>query len=185
MARIEIVYYSGTGNTAKLADLIGETSGARTWPLPEDGTCGPEMWEALDKADAILFGSPTYMGGAAWQFKRFADETGERWYNRDWQDKLAGGFTASGSTNGDKGECLSYFITLANQHGMIWVSLGQSSPPSRSNPDTATNWTGGNGGVMAVAGRKGMPEGDLQSARDFGARVQRLAEVFVRGRANS
>ncbi|MDF5806735.1 NAD(P)H-dependent oxidoreductase [Pseudomonas aeruginosa] len=27
------------------------------------------------EADAIVFGSPTYMGGPAWQFKKFADAT--------------------------------------------------------------------------------------------------------------
>lgn len=176
MPKIEIVSYSATQNTSKLARLIAGTSGGRVWSLPETGETTQDMWDALDAADAILFGSPTYMGGPAWQFKRFADETGERWFNRDWQDKLAGGFTTSSSTNGDKGECLSYFITLANQHGMIWVSLGQSSPPSRGNNETATNWTGGNGGVMAIAGRHGMPEGDTQSARDYGARVLRLTQ---------
>ncbi len=179
MPKIEIVSYSGTGNTTELAKLIAAECGARIWELPHDGTVKDKMWDALDAADAILFGSPTYMGGPAWQFKRFADATGERWYNRDWQDKLAGGFTTSGSTNGDKGECMSYFITLANQHGMIWISLGQSSPPSRSNPQTATNWSGGNGGVMAIAGRDGMPEGDLQSAKDYGARVLTLTKRFV------
>lgn len=178
MSKIEIVSYSSTGNTAQLANLIAETCRGRVWALPDDGTCSDAMWDALDAADAILFGSPTYMGGPAWQFKKFADETGERWSNRDWQDKLSGGFTTSSSTNGDKGECLSYFITLANQHGMIWLSLGQASPPSRSNSETASNWTGGNGGVMAIAGRHGMPAGDMQSARDYGARVARLTKRF-------
>lgn len=178
MPSIEIVSYSGTGNTTKLAETIAEPSGARLWTIPHDGETKTKMWAALDDADAILFGSPTYMGGPAWQFKRFADATGERWYRRDWQDKLAGGFTTSISTNGDKGDCLSYFITLANQHGMLWISLGQSSPPSRDNSDTATNWTGGNSGVMAIAGKDGMAEGDLQSAKEYGARVKRLTDRF-------
>ncbi len=179
MPNIEIVSYSGTGKTTELAEIIAEAADARLWTLPHDGETKKKMWDALDDADTILFGSPTYMGGPAWQFKRFADATGERWYNRDWQDKLAGGFTTSGSTNGDKGECLSYFITLANQHGMIWVSLGQNSPPSQTNTDTATNWTGANGGVMAIAGPGGMPQGDLQSARAYGQRVKQLTERFA------
>ncbi len=179
MPNIEIVSYSGTGNTTRLAETIAQACGARIWTIPHDGEVKRKMWGALDDADTILFGSPTYMGGPAWQFKRFADATGDRWYNRDWQDKLAGGFTTSSSTNGDKGECLSYFITLANQHGMIWVSLGQSSPPSRATPQTATNWTGGNGGVMAITGREGLPEGDLQSAHDYGTRVKQLTDRFT------
>jgi len=43
--------------------------------------------------------------------RRFADASSGRWEKRGWQDKLAGGFTTSGSTNGDKGECLSSFMT--------------------------------------------------------------------------
>lgn len=180
MPKIEIVSYSGTGNTTKLAEIIAQASGGRVWSLSRDGEGRPAMWQALDDADAILFGSPTYMGGPAWQFKRFADASAGRWEKRSWQDKLSGGFTASGSTNGDKGECLSYFITLANQHGMIWASLGQTSPPSRDSTDSATNWTGANGGVMAIAGRGGFPEGDLKSATAYGARIKALAARFER-----
>ncbi|HCE6610029.1 TPA: flavodoxin family protein [Pseudomonas aeruginosa] len=34
----------------------------------------------LVEADAIVFGSPTYMGGPAWQFKKFADATSKPWF---------------------------------------------------------------------------------------------------------
>ena len=51
--------------------------------------------EALDAADAIIFGSPTYMGMASWQFKKFADATSKRWFTSAWKDKVAGGFTIS------------------------------------------------------------------------------------------
>ncbi len=180
MPKIEIASYSGTGNTTELAGLIAQASGGRVWSLPHDGDGKPAMWEALDVADAILFGSPTYMGGPAWQFKRFADASSGRWDKRSWQNKLAGGFTASGSTNGDKGECLSYFITLANQHGMIWVSLGQASPPSRANDAEQMNWTGGNGGVMAIAGRGGLPKGDILSVQAYGTRIKELTQRFQR-----
>ena len=180
MPKIEIVSYSGSGNTTKLAKRIAKASGGRVWSLPHDGETKPAMWQALDAADAILFGSPTYMGGPAWQFKRFADATGDRWEERRWQDKLAGGFTVSSATNGDKGECLSYFITLANQHGMLWVSLGQPSPRSRSSDEAQMNWSGGNGGVMAIAGRGGLPEGDILSATAYGTRVKELAHRLKR-----
>ena len=30
-------------------------------------------WDRLKAADAIIFGSPTYMGSVSWQFKKFAD----------------------------------------------------------------------------------------------------------------
>lgn len=79
----------------------------------------------LDASDAIIFGSPTYMGGPAAQFKAFADATGERWYLRKWADKLAAGFTVSGGPSGDKLQTLHYFFTLAMQHGMVWFGLNE------------------------------------------------------------
>jgi NAD(P)H dehydrogenase (quinone) len=42
-----------------------------------------------------------------------------------WADKLAAGFTNSGSQNGDKQNTLLQFVTFAAQHGMLWVNLGQ------------------------------------------------------------
>ncbi len=47
-----------------------------------------KFMESLQMADAILFGSPTYMGGAAAQFKAFADFTSETWFAEAWKDKL-------------------------------------------------------------------------------------------------
>ena len=43
MPNIEIVSYSGTGNTSALAKLIAQTAQARVWELPQDGEAKPEM----------------------------------------------------------------------------------------------------------------------------------------------
>ena len=187
MPRIAIVYASTYGHTARQAQAV--IDGARdhadvsSWQLPEDGSLPDDIWEDLEAADAIIFGGPTYMGGPPWQFKKFADATSEIWLNRSWQDKLAGGFTTSASTVGDKGETLSYFITLANQHGMLWVSLGQVSPNEKKHGPKDMNWTGGNGGAMAIAPSDAAPEtapgeGDLASAFAYGARIAQLASRF-------
>lgn len=186
MAKIEIVYFSGYGHTERLAQAVAEGAGsdARLWKLAEDGTLPEEAWEALDAADAILYGSPTYMGGPAWQFKRFADDSSKRWFTRDWQDKLAGGFTNSASTNGDKGATLAYFNTLAAQHGQIWVSLGQAPANTLASTPDDINWGGGSVGVTAISPSDSSPEqgprpGDLDSARAFGARVTELTRRFA------
>jgi NAD(P)H dehydrogenase (quinone) len=105
------------------------------------------VFAQLDASDAIIFGSPTYMGGPAAQFKAFADATGERWFKSAWRDKLAAGFTVSSSPSGDKFSTLQYFHTLAMQHGMIWIGLGEM--PMQPN---GVNRLGGFGGAMAQAG---------------------------------
>ena len=58
-----------------------------------EGLLSDDDWAALNAADAIVFGSPTYMGNVSWQFKRFADATSKAWFTRAWQDKLFAGFT--------------------------------------------------------------------------------------------
>jgi hypothetical protein len=68
-------------------------------------------------ADAIVFGSPTYMGSVSWQFKKFADASSKPWFAQEWKDKLFAGFTNSASMNGDKFSTLTYLFTLAMQHG--------------------------------------------------------------------
>ena len=38
-----------------------------------------QHWDRLDAADAIVFGTPTYMAGPSAQFKAFMDSTSQRW----------------------------------------------------------------------------------------------------------
>ena len=102
-------------------------------------------------------GSPTYMGMASWQFKKFADVTSKRWFTSAWKDKVAGGFTISASPSGDKLSTIQYFITLAMQQGMIWV--GQ---PTMN--DGTINRIGSYSGLMAQVGptspAEDIPQGD-------------------------
>ncbi|GFE65751.1 flavodoxin family protein [Litoreibacter roseus] len=184
MAKVEIVFFSAEGHTARQAKAVADGArghaDVRVWSLDADGNIPDMLWETLEKADAIIFGSPTHMGGPAWQFKKFADLSSEVWHQRGWQNKLAGGFTTSASTNGDKNETLNYFITFANQHGMLWVSLGQPAANKQENGPDDMNWTGANGGAMAISPANSDPSeaprsGDLESARAYGARIAQMA----------
>lgn len=181
MAKIEIVYFSGFGHTTKQAEAIAQGAGrdARLWQVPQDGIMPQDAWTALDAADAIIFGSPTYMGGPAWQFKRFADESSKRWMSQDWADKLMGGFTNSASTNGDKGTTMLFLATLAAQHSGLWVSLGQMPANTMDSTPEHSNWGGGSMGPLATSPSdstqdQGPRVGDLDSARQYGARFLKL-----------
>jgi NAD(P)H dehydrogenase (quinone) len=87
------------------------------------------------------------MGGPAGQFKTFADATAGKWFASAWRDKLAAGFSVSNSPSGDKFSTLQYFFTLAMQHGMIWIGLGEM--PMQAN---GINRLGSFSGVMGQAG---------------------------------
>ena len=129
-----------------------------------------EVFAKLDASDAIVFGSPTCMGGPAAQFKAFADATGGRWFASAWRDKIAGGFTVSMGPSGDKLSTLHYFFTLAMQHGMVWI--GQSEMPLQP---SGVNRLGSSSGVMGQAAQEPPDvtpnEGDKLTGELFGARV--------------
>jgi len=124
MSKIAVVFHSGYGHTRRVAEYVAEGAGAELLAIDAEGNLPDGGWEKLADADAIIFGTPTYMGGASWQFKKFADASSKPWFGRVWQDKVFGGFTNSASMNGDKGATMFGLQTLASQHGGIWVSLG-------------------------------------------------------------
>src|SRR5262245_31628972 len=97
MSNIAIVYHSGFGHTKALAEAVAKgaetVSGAKVSLIE---VTEAEAREAeLDVADAIIFGSPTYMGGVSAEFAKFKDWTAKRWMDGRWRDKLAAGFTVS------------------------------------------------------------------------------------------
>ena len=190
MINVSIIHFSGSGHTTKLAEAV--TQGAASIPgvqanliaiNGEDIIKGRYQNDAvlaqLDASDAVVFGSPTYMGGPAAQFKAFADATGERWYRSAWRDKLAAGFTVSSGPSGDKLSTLHYFFTLAMQHGMVWVGF-----PETPMNDKGINRLSSYSGVMAQAGQE--PADVAPNAADkltgelLGRRVATLAAKLAK-----
>jgi NAD(P)H dehydrogenase (quinone) len=173
MAKTAVIYHSGYGHTARVAEFIAKGAKAELIAIDANGDITEAQWATLDAADGIIFGSPTYMGMASWQFKKFADATSKRWFGGDWQDKVAGGFTISASLSGDKLSTIQYFMTLSMQLGMVWV--GQ---PEKSDGQV-NNRIGSYSGLMAQVGPTSpaadIPQGDLDTAERYGARVAAMA----------
>jgi Multimeric flavodoxin WrbA len=71
--KIAIVYYSKTGNTKKVAELIAE--GANTNENVEAKCISIEEVdkEFLMEAKTVIFGSPTIYGTYSWQIKQWLD----------------------------------------------------------------------------------------------------------------
>jgi NAD(P)H dehydrogenase (quinone) len=172
MSKTVVVYHSGYGHTQRVAQFVAEGAGAQLVAIDAEGNLTDAQWADVDAADAIIMGSPTYMGMVSWQFKKFADVTSKRWFTSAWKNKVAGGFTISASPSGDKLSSIQYFITLAMQQGMIWV--GQ---PALN--DGTINRIGSNSGVMAQVGPNDpadkIPQGDLDTAKAYGKRVSEVA----------
>ena len=102
MTKTVVIYHSGYGHTKVVAEQVAAGAGADLIAISPEGDITDADWAALDAADAIVFGAPTYMGSASWQFKKFSDATSKKWFTRDWADKVFGGFTNSASPSGDK-----------------------------------------------------------------------------------
>jgi multimeric flavodoxin WrbA len=181
MTTVSIVYYTNTGHTGALAEAVArgaasvdgvEVSLLRI--LPEHVVNGryrnEPLMKTLDESDAIIF------------FKAFMEATFPLWFEQRWKDKIASGFTNSGSQSGDKLSSLIQLVVLAAQLSMIWVSVGD--PPGN-------NWSGGSVndinrlgswlGVMSQSNADQGPdlapsEGDRQTAERHGRRVARIAK---------
>jgi multimeric flavodoxin WrbA len=190
--QIAIAYHSGFGHTARQARAVAaganSVAGARAG-LHEVGTLDDGLWAALGGADAIVFGSPTYMGGPSARFQAFAEASSAVWAEQGWHGKVAAGFTNSAGVNGDKLNTLTSMAVLAAQHGMHWVSLGL--PPgwlytSTGSPEDL-NRLGGFLGAMAQSPSDLGPDlapsaADLRTAEHLGRRVALTTAHLVHGR---
>ena len=183
MTNVAVVFHSGFGHTKAVAEAVAK--GAQQVPGVTATLISVDEAEArateLDAADAIVFGSPTYMGGVSADFAKFKDWTSKRWMARAWQNKLAAGFTVSASWGGDKQNTLYQLFTLASQHGMVWVGLGL--PPGNNHSKGSSddlNRTGASIGLMAQAhadqGVEGIGASEFRTAELLGKRVAEAAQ---------
>ncbi|MEU8029321.1 flavodoxin family protein [Streptomyces sp. NPDC049099] len=187
---VSIAYHSGFGHTAVLAEAVragAADAGAEVHLIKVDEITD-EQWETLDRSDAIVFGSPTYMGTASGAFHVFAEGTSNRWYTRAWQDKLAAGFTNSASKSGDKLHTLQFFQTLAAQHGMTWVNLGllpgwNASTASENDLNRLGFFAGAAAQTNSDEGPEAVHKADIATAEHLGRRITETAQLFARGRA--
>ncbi|NCC02764.1 MAG: flavodoxin family protein [Proteobacteria bacterium] len=182
MANIAIVYHSGYGHTESLAHSVKQ--GAQKVPdthvLLIEAEKVDDHWEDLRKADAIIFGAPTYMGSASAPFKTFMDKSSKVWIKQEWKDKIAAGFTNSSSQSGDKLNTLVQLVIFAMQHSMVWVGLGLL-PGNNSSKGSINdlNRLGSYIGAMAQSNNdegpdRAPPAADHETAAHLGQRVAML-----------
>ncbi|MEG3093328.1 flavodoxin family protein [Sphingomonas sp. PB1R3] len=189
---VAIIYHSGYGHTARQADAVAEgvrqIPGGHTISMTVEEAGG--RWPDLLKADAIIFGAPTYVGGGSAAFKAFQEASSRAVMACGylWKDKIAAGFTNSGALAGDKLSTLFQMVLFAAQHGMHWVNL--DLPPSNNSaagsPDDLNRlgfWLGAAAQSNTDEGPDtAPPEADLATARHLGSRVAMVTKQFVAGR---
>lgn len=192
MTTVGIIHHTGTGYTTILADAVARgvigQEGAKVERLEVLGAdialgryANEEVLATLDRCDAIIFGTPTYMGGVSAPMKAFLDATLHRWYARTWSGKLAAGFTVSSTPSGDKFNALTDLLTCALQHGMVWVGLDES-PLNKEHVNRLGFYLGAAAQPDYSAKPAALQPGDEETGVRLGARVARMAGEFARGR---
>ncbi len=187
MSSVAIVYHSGYGHTKAVAEAVtkgaASVAGTTTHLISVIDIEG--QWETLAKADAIIFGAPTYMGSASAPMKTFMDASSKVWFTQGWKDKIGAAFTVSSNQSGDKLSTLQQFVTFAMQHGMVWIGTGMmgGNNSSKGSKDDL-NRLGSATGVMVQAnadqGVEGIPDSDFKTAEALGARVAALAAKLTK-----
>ncbi len=192
MTTVAVVYFSGSGHTHLMAEAVAaganQVAGTKAELLRITGEQivngrwqDDEILNKLSQADAIVFGTPTYMGGVAAQFKAFLDAASTAWFTQQWKDKIAGGFTHSSSLSGDKQGTLIYLSINAAQHSMIWIGVGELPSIYQGKTD-GVNRLGSFLGVMGQSpmdlsgGETVLDSGDRITAENYGKRIAEAAQ---------
>ena len=172
---VAIVYHSGYGHTAVLADSIaqGVRDAGDTPVLLKIDSAAQDfdaILAAVAPAQAVIFGAPTYMGDVSAPFKAFADASSKAFFTGAWKDKLAAGFTNSHSFSGDKAHALNSLSILAAERGPETLNRVGSFVGLAGQSDNA-------------APELSPPSGDRETARLLGVRVAQAARRWRNGAA--
>ena len=196
MPKVLVLFYSRTGNTAKLADAIVE--GARSvkftevdarrlddlapesvinsvpgWKEGRDQLMQKyrtlESYERLEEYDALILGAPTRYGIMSAELKLLLDQTGPLWNRGALVDKVGVAFTSVATQHGGHETTLWSIMTPMANLGMIIVPPGYTDPAA---------FKGGSPyGATATTGSAGGPTPDDRAvARALGRRVATVAE---------
>ncbi|MGO4307100.1 flavodoxin family protein [Cupriavidus sp. RAF12] len=190
--RVAVIYHSGYGHTRKQAEAVcngaASVSGVESLLIPVEDIGA--HWAGLESADAIIFGTPTYMGSASAQFKAFMDASSRTVFATGaWKDKIAAGFTNAASRSGDKLNTLQQLSIFAAQLGMHWVNLGL--PPGHNSSTSHEDTLNRHSYFLGAAAQSdadtsadaGATPADLRTSAHLGARVAAVALQMAAGRA--
>ena len=123
MAKVLVMYYTGTGHTRSMAEAIAEGIRAEGVQAEVRGIEGCSVDELLDY-EGFCLGTPTYFSNMAWPVKKFIDQSITLYRDgRRLRGKVAGIFTSTGSI-GDGEKCLQALQWALHHHRVELVLPG-------------------------------------------------------------
>jgi len=116
MAKVIIIYYSRSGHTKKMAELIGSSIKSEGVEAVVKNVKDVSVDELLD-FQGIVMGSPTYYGTMAAEIKRLLDDSVKLHGKLD--GKIAGAFASSANIAGGNETTILDLLNAMLIHGMI------------------------------------------------------------------
>lgn len=135
MAKILIVYYTRTGNTEKMAQLIAEGAEGEGVEV-EVRSVSSTTAEDFLKADGIIAGSPTYYGGMAGELKMLLDASVK--YHKKLAGKVGAAFSSAANIGGGNETTILQILHAWLIHGMViqGIAIGDHyGPVAINHPD--------------------------------------------------
>lgn len=116
MATILIVYYSRTGNTRRMAELVadGVKEAGSEAILADVQETEPA---AMRDADGVILGSPTYYGHSSGQMRLFLDKSVK--FHGKLEGKVGGAFSSAANVGGGNETTVLDLLHALLIHGMI------------------------------------------------------------------
>lgn len=116
MARGLVIYYSKSGNTKAMANIIAESMENSGLPTKCKSVSDVKVDDLLN-VDVIVVGSPTYYGRAAGAIAQFFDESVSKHGKLD--GKIGAAFSSSANTGGGNETTICEINNMLLIHGMI------------------------------------------------------------------
>jgi len=134
-AKVLIVYYSQSGNTKKMAELIQKGAQEENVTVLLKRVEETKVKDLLE-ADCIIMGSPVYYGTMAAPLKKLLDESVSEHGSLD--GKIGGAFSSSANIGGGNETTITDILNAMLIHGMILQGDPQGDhygPVSIGKPD--------------------------------------------------
>lgn len=135
MKTVLVTYYSRSGNTKKMAELV--TKGLAARGIGVDLIPVEEVQiDSLPGYDGFIVGSPNYFGTMAWPIKKFVDESVK--YYKKLEGKAAAAFTSEGIIGGGGDAVLLDILKTFLIHGCVvqgLTGIGHFGPVAIGAPD--------------------------------------------------
>ncbi len=199
--KILVVFYSMTGNVAKLAKAIAdgaEKAGAEVRLKQVQDLIPEGKWNDVMKkvklelkdipiatkedlvwADGIAFGTPTRYGNVSAQLKNFIDQTGDLWMEGKLINKVATMFTSVSTQHGGHETTITTGIIPLLHHGMIVIGIPYSETRLMDMEDISGGSPYGASSVSGPASNRGPTKNEIEIAKTQGKRLTEITSKLI------